>query len=158
MAPAEIEYKGPKGERIYVVKGTYKGQKGWICEEKGYTAKQVYVILERNDERTIEIRKRISQDSIKIAAKQEKRPKNYVEAMLQQHQDINQMLTNLTKEMVKCHITSESSGKVMRVIKKKLLEAENNQRREANKALWRKVDFKKEDGEISEDDMSDSVD
>jgi hypothetical protein len=158
MAPAEIEHKGLKGERIYVVKGTYEGQKGWICGERGYTAKQVYVILERNHERRIEIRKRISRDSIEMAAKQEKRPNNYVEAMLQQHEDINQMLTNLMKEMVKCHITSASSGKVMKVIKKKLLEAEVNQEREANKARWRKVDYVKEDGQISEEDMSDSVD
>ena len=144
-------HTGPKGDRVWFTKGKYKGLKGWICGEKGYTAKQVYVVIEETAKYGHEIRVRVSQDSIELATIHDKEPNNYVEAVLRQHKDIDMLMNKLVEEMSKCRVTSEKHQKdIMRVIKEKLLVAELKQHAKASSALWRYVKYVTEEGEISE--------
>ena len=136
-----VPYSGAKGEEVRFVKGKYDGLKGWVSADRGYTPKEVYIIVEKTASRDFEMLARVPQSSIKMAALYNKEPKSYGEAMIQQHRDIDMMMNKLVEEMVKCHIVSESCRDVQSILKGKLHEAEIRQNKMGNKALWRKVNF-----------------
>ena len=130
-----------KGERIEFVKGGYKGQMGWLNWNKGSTDKQHYVIVKASDKR-VEIETRVNKTSVTA----EKTPDTYVEDMLDQHPDINEMMEKLVMGTTKCRITAGQSGEaICRLMLDKLQNAEIAQGALGNNATSRDVDWVEEE-------------
>jgi hypothetical protein len=143
-----VPFYGPKGEELRFIKGKYDGLKGWVSADLGYTEKEVYVIVEKTASRTFEILTRVPQKSIERAVLYNKEPKSYGEAMLQQHKDIETMMNKIVEKMVECHIDSESCQEIQSILKGKIRKAQIKQQALGSKALWRKVVYNPEAGEI----------
>jgi hypothetical protein len=132
-----------KGQPIIFVGGSYERQKGWMDKRFESTPLMHYVIVApckktRNKEKATRV------DQANVANPNCKEPTNFVEAMLSQHEDINSLMDKLCKEITKCDINFEKSGKHLgKIFFQKLARAQGRQQARAHKARWRLVVWSK---------------
>ena len=70
--------------------------------------------------------------------------KNYEEAMLMQHSDIDQLLTKLVRKMAECEqveAAGEHGKTISKVFLDRLANAVDHQNQRGHKARWRRVIF-----------------
>ena len=124
-----------KGEPLRFVNGKYNGFEGWVNAEKEKTKKMIYVIIDLGDG----VLKTSMVKKSSVATPHES-PDSYEEAALQQHPDIDLLMSKLARELARCHIGSDSN-KMKKLFAAKLVHAESEQFHLGNRATWRDVQF-----------------
>lgn len=131
-----------KGEAILITGGKYAGKHGWRWLGKGNPTKQVYVIvvLEVNNE----VGTRILKGNVGLPERAGS-PTDYVDAVLQQHSDIDQALNKACKMLAKCAVNGAHQDALLKMFLKKLNAAAGQQQSEGQKATWFSVDYDEHD-------------
>ena len=124
-----------KGEAIHITGGKYIGLDGWCWLKKNEPCKQTYVIvvLENGEEKGICINK--GNVGPPLAA-----PRDYIEATLQQHTDINQALNKVCKLLARCNLNGTEEA-LQRKFLEKMRTAYGQQVALGNKATWFEVNY-----------------
>jgi hypothetical protein len=95
-----------KGDQIRFIGGTYEGLNGWLNKSKKSKDGWVYVIVQEVDEVDgTPVNLHPARVQLFSIASPLVEPKNAAEAFLQYHTDVDKVLTNLAKKMVKCGVT-----------------------------------------------------
>jgi hypothetical protein len=124
-----------KGGKIRFVKGTYVGKTGWYAE-RGMTSHQVYVIVDMGDE---QLEARVNQDSVR----RDSVPSSYLDAALQQHHELEALMGKLVLLLARCKIEGKHAQDASSFFLARLVEANETQQALGDKALWKKVTYKK---------------
>lgn len=128
-----------KGELIRFIGGTYCGKDGWVWAGRNFCKKQVWVIIRTNCE---EVGTRVDKKFVEIFV----HPKNWVEAALQQHPEVELHLNELCEHLAKCNIDAiENAENLQLVVSQKLTHAIEKQRRKGNGATWLRVHYDEDD-------------
>lgn len=126
-----------KGEEIIFVGGKYQGKRGWIDGAKARTAARVHVIVDLGDEKKHTF---VAPESVKSITVLED-PSSFEEAMINQHPDMDQLLTKLARLMVSCRCGEQSAAVVGDLLREKIKYQRTKQAMLGNKAKWRDVYF-----------------
>lgn len=131
-----------KGEAITITGGKYAGKNGWRWLGKGNPPRQEYVIvvLEVNNE----VGTRILKGNVGLPSRAGN-PTNYVDAVLQQHSDIDLTLNKVCKMLAKCSVNGAHQEALMKIIIKKMNAAVAQQQVEGQKATWFGVHYEEHD-------------
>lgn len=128
-----------KGEAIHITGGKYVGMNGWRWLGKGNPPKQTYVILILGNNKEKGIRVKKGNVGPPCGA-----PTDYVDAVLQQHPDIDQAFNKVCKMLAKCQLNGTEKPLQIKFIEK-MEAAVEQQLAEGQKAAWFHVDYKEKD-------------
>jgi hypothetical protein len=138
-----------KGAPIHISSGKYVGMNGWLWLGKGHPPKQTYVVIiyECNKEKGVCVNN--GNVGPPLAP-----PKDFVDALLQQHPVIDQALNKVCKMFAKCQLNGSEEA-----LQKKILErmaaAYAQQLAEGEKATWFGVDYQDEEQDNYQDEEQD---
>jgi hypothetical protein len=125
-----------KGFPIRFCAGKYKGRLGWM-DKKNASTKCMHSVLVIMDELGEDIYvTRVMKESVGDRFHE---PESYIQAALQQHEDILGDMDRLAKKLAECRI--EGTEEILHIFKKKVDDAFHRQLVKGNKAKWRSVDF-----------------
>lgn len=124
-----------KGNPVRIVGGKYIGREGWRRAGKANTRHYAYVILRLEDGEEKEFRIRKGNVGRPFTP-----PRDYVDAVLQQHEEIDHALVKLCKLLAKCDLTGAET-ELQRAFLQQMQAAHAQQLSEGGKALWFRVDF-----------------
>ena len=124
-----------KGDQIRIIGGKYHGRNGWRWVGKTDTPKFTYVIVPENN--GIEKGTRVMKENVGAPLEP---PKNYVDAALQQHTEIDRTFTKLCKSLAKCNLTGDEKELQDAFLEK--MHAANAMQHAGESATWFGVDFK----------------
>jgi predicted choloylglycine hydrolase len=129
-----------KGEAIRFIAGKYAGKKGWIdlSGKEGDETTPVIVNLRKKGEK-----KTYVNDS-SYEAEPTDLPSSYAEAVMQQCPDLQKLLVNTCRALVKADITKDPDG-FYTLIAKMMGEAKVWQESKGSKALYRKIEYDETD-------------
>ena len=141
--PRAKQTKPPKkGEPIRFVRGTYKGETGWMdrANKKSRRSKKntkIWVIVDEiNDDETEGIHTQVEQTSVRNAHTQ---ATTWAEAAVQQHPDLESKIIEMTRHFAACDIEGHQDG-VLALVGRELEDA-NQEMRASKKAKWFRVDW-----------------
>jgi hypothetical protein len=126
-----------KGKPIRFIHGTYNRKTGWFDTAKVHTSCCFYVIIDMGEGR--DYATRVSKNSVSVIA-DEILPANYVEAVLQEHPDVEAAFDKLVTLFAACGIQGESPD-ITRILSEKLIAAGVKQDMKGNMAVWRHTDW-----------------
>jgi hypothetical protein len=131
-----------RGAAIKFTGGKYKDKFGWMNSSWATTNKMQSVIVNMAEE-GYEYAARIKKENFMLMSDVNTESTNYVEAILKQHADIDEMLNKLTKEMPKCSIPMDHHGDDIfeEALNDWFMNAQTDQRMLGHKATWCKVEF-----------------
>ena len=137
-----------EGARIRFVGGSYVGLWGWINKSRQQPLTRVNVIVEADPSVNPKIKRekatQVNQESF-ILASEEGAPITYVEAMFDQHPDMDQLLRKLCTGMAKCGLDpndSESAQSLTAIVLQRLQKAQLTQHKKSTqKACWQHVEW-----------------
>jgi hypothetical protein len=103
--------------------------------------KMLPVIVNMVEEGYENITRCMNENYILMSDVNQAEPTTYVEAMLKQHPDIDEMLTKLSKEMAMCSVDEHYVDQVYDVLNERVIKAKGEQDRLGHDARWRHVNF-----------------
>ena len=124
-----------KGQRIHIIDGNYSGRDGWRWAGKKDTRKYTWVIikLEDDQEKGTRVLTEFVGDPLGP-------PVNYVDAALQQHNEIDRTFNKLCRMLAKCHLTGDDQD-LLDTFKHKMQTAQMRQNSQGQSANWFYVEF-----------------
>lgn len=129
-----------KGAPIKFTGGNFKGRYGWIDTSRPRKPKMQPVIVNMVEEGYENITRCMIVNYILMSDVNDV-PTTYVEAMLQQHPDIDDMLFKLCREMAMCSVDEHTADQVYDVLNERIKQAKGEQDRLGHDARWRHVNF-----------------
>jgi hypothetical protein len=127
-----------KGDAIHITGGKYIGLNGWRWLGKSNPPKQTYVVvlLENNKEKGVRVNKG-NVGPPRCA------PVDYVDAVLQQHTDIDQVLNKACKLLAMCNLNGTEEA-LQKKFLAKMQAAFEQQLADGQKATWFGVNYEED--------------
>ena len=129
-----------KGQAIKFIGGSHVGCSGWINKSKDPSEYYISVIVVLKKSKEEKFTKIKHENYVLLTAVKD--ATNYEEAMMQQHVDIDEMLTKVVRKMAECELISVSGqdGQTIgNVFMDRLGKAIARQQVKGSKARWRRV-------------------
>jgi hypothetical protein len=140
--PPKKTKRDRRGDEIRFIGGTHEGKIGWLNKSKKAKDGWVYVIVnqEKDEEEGtfFDYATRVQLFSIAAPLKD---PRNDAEAFLQYHQDIDKLLTEISKKMAKCNVKASDTEFLKEfhaLHMEKLIWAKDVQDKTGHKAAYRR--------------------
>ena len=127
-----------KGRAVNFCGGKYQGKSGWVNKSKKATKTRIYVIIDMGNGF---LKTFVNKDNVATPRPPGDR-RNFIEAVLDQHPDIEQMVDKFCQALAECEfdfLKPENRDLFQAIIFEKALLAQKNQSSKGNAARYRKV-------------------
>lgn len=129
------KYKAIKGEAISIDGVEYAGSSGWYNDARVQDSKTYYYVIIKNEDKTL----RVTRVSRKYVLPPKSQPRNYAEAIIHEHDDVNKKLSQLANLLAKCSVSKEDLPDMIGILANKLERANQHYARKGNQAEYRDV-------------------
>ena len=131
-----------KGARIKLTGGSNHGCKAWLDNARSPTDCYTPIIVEKGKgDKKKEVQTKVLHENYEMYAAVPQ-PRNYEEAMLDQHPDIDKLMTKLARKIAQCERSQGEGdgGNVLGLIfLARVKKVKVRQEKKGRKALWRRV-------------------
>jgi hypothetical protein len=133
-----------KADEIRFTGGKYVGKKGWLRRSKHLCGeRKVYVLVDLGTNDAV----KKTFVNIEYVEQRAGEPTSYIEALMQQHSDVEISMNDLCKKLARFDICGTRKAAILQKFATRLDTAINRQEAMGRHANWKRVDFD-EDGNM----------